>query len=199
MKNLDANINNYLAVALKNTPLCIDTDRSRHLSDTYDITQYEYGGNSTHTRLLTAVNQSMASIIQTHRVGDAAAAGTLSEVRLEEGPRAGNIYVANVYIRPQAGYCDTMTLLNQIMGKSKNKASKMIIIGDVNASSISWDPDHDVRSEAYQKGPKYHQTKIQRGLTISEYVRRYGMHLLKQSHGSLAPTCNSDIREKGCA
>jgi len=197
MKNLDANINNYLVVALQDTPACIETDRSRNWSDKYAITHYEYGRNSTQTRLLTAVNQGMASIIQTHKIGNTAAAGILSEISLKEGPPAGNIYVANIYIRPQAGYCDTMTLFNQLMDKSKGKASKVLIIGDVNASSILWDPGHDLRSEAYQKGPKYHQTKIQRGLTISEYVRRHGMHVLKQAHGSLAPTYKSDIREKG--
>jgi len=149
-KNLDLNYNDYIAITLQDTPSCIDTQRSRNISDKYEITHHEFPGNTTSTRLLTAINRSMACIIQTYQLGNMAAAGILSEIRLRVGPPGGEIYLANVYIRPQAGYCDVMRLLSQLVDKSRGRTSKLLIIGDVNASSTLWDPDHDIRSEEYQ-------------------------------------------------
>ena len=160
--------------------------RSRVASECFEISHYEYGTGIGQTRLWLAISNKLASIIN-----------TLTEIRLRQGPPQDSIFIANIYIRPQAGYHDTISLLNQLAEKCRGKTSKMMIVGDVNASSTLWDPVHDLRAEEVLKGPKYHQTKIQRGLTISEFVRRNSMEVLKQKTGHLRPTYRADVNSSG--
>jgi len=195
--SLNYNHNSYLTVAIQDTPSCIEVHKSRHASEYYEISHYEYGTGVGQTRLWLAINNKLACILNNHQVGNTSAAGIISEIKLRQGPPEDSIFIANIYIRPQAGYHDTVRLLNQLAEKCRGKLSKMMILGDVNASSTLWDPDHDQRNEEALKGPKYHQTKIQRGLTISEFVRRNGMEVLQQKTGLMRPTYRADANSRG--
>jgi len=125
-----------------------------------------------------------------------AAAGIITEIRLRQSPPGDSRSIANIYTRSQAGYHDTVRLSNQLAEGCRG-TSKMMIVGDVNASSTLCDPKHDLRIEEVLKAPKYHQKKIQRGLTISELVRRNGMEVLQQKTGLLRPTYRADANSRG--
>jgi len=97
------------------------------------------------TRLITLVHNTRAKVTKTNTVGNATAAGQVTEVKLQPIGQAKDgqeretaswmeIVIVNSYIRPTATRNDTAQLLNMIQLNNK-KFSKTLILSDVNASS----------------------------------------------------------------
>jgi len=187
---LDHNTENYLAIHLQDITSNIQAEFLPSRSEHFDIQYYKHQGKSkeSSTGLISAVNRKLATDIQIEPIGNARAAGLLTKLKLRDKPNSNHIYLINIYIRPSASYTDTASLLGQIYSKSEGKMSRVLITGDVNASSPLWDPNHEKVSEQANAKHGYYQTKIQRGGTITEFIRRHNLVILSQTNRPSRPT-----------
>jgi len=187
---LDNNADYYLALHLQDVTNTLQEEflrnRSCHLTITYH--QFLDRNNKSSTALITALNDRLATDTSIKPVGNERAAGLLSRLKLRDRPDGNHIFLADIYIRPTTTYVDVANLLCQIYTGCEGEMSRLLVTGDVNASSPLWDPTHGRVDE--QAGAKhgYYQTKIQRGATIAEFIRRHNMTVLAQNNRTSQPT-----------
>jgi len=143
------------------------------------------------TRLTALIHNVRTKITCIHKVGNAAAAGQMIELKLQpvqlmrdnnnkptnEATQWTESVIVNVYIRPTATRNETAQLLSSIELNNR-KQSKTVFIGDVNASSPIWDPMQLKTTGTTAEG--YHLTKRTRGKAIEEFAKRHGLELTKQ-------------------
>jgi len=199
ISGLDNNHENYLAVLLQDAPENIRTEYLSQRSEKFHLEHQEFAAREGpgYLVMMTAVNETMACLLQSHRIGNEKAAGNVLEIRTRQAPPQGTIFLVNVYIRPTASYTEVTNLFTQLVNKCRGKMSRVIIAGDVNASSPLWDPNHDKIEESARVSHGYYQTKLQRGATIAEFVRRHQLKVVQQAIGHPKPTFRNGTNDKG--
>lgn len=199
ISELDSNHESYLAVLLQDVPDNIRTECLGQRSNKFRLEHQEFVAKSVsgYLAMMTALNENMAFVVESHRIGNEKAAGTVLEIRTRQAPPQGTIFLVNIYIKPTASYAEATMLLSQIVTKCRGRMSKVIIAGDVNASSPLWDPNHDKIEESARISQGYYQTKLQRGSTIAEFIRRHQLKAIQQATKQPKPTFKNGRNDKG--
>ena len=90
-------------------------------------------------------------------------------------------YLANTYIKPKASPVETKQLLQEITNAIDQKTSRLILAGDLNASSALWDPQNlENTTRALKTKNKFYSDKTQRGTVIERLVCRHNLRILPQ-------------------
>ena len=190
LANIDRYYRYYMAVHLQDTPNNQSTHLLENLADRYKVINCHFNnqGEYDNTSLISPISYAACTDIRFTSIGNNRAAGILTKAQMKYPPPSGHIYMINIYIRPTATFTDVSNLLGQIVTKTNGELSKVLIIGDINASSPLWDPLHDLVEEQADTKQNYHQSKVQRGAVISQFVKRHQMNVLKQLTTEPKPT-----------
>lgn len=87
--------------------------------------------------------------------------------------------IANIYIRPQATEPSVIDALNWIENNTDNM-SRLVLLGDCNASNPLWDATHHDRSIRATHLSKYETQKIRRGKIIEHWIRKWNLTCLNE-------------------
>lgn len=102
--------------------------------------------------------------------------------RLKLGGPAFKIF--SLYIRPRAGFIETRNTLDWIREQSKDCHGKVIVMGDVNADAHEWAPARYMLTRCIMRqnhpDKEYKNIKINRGITISNFMRDYRLKCLNR-------------------
>jgi len=135
--------NKYLAVLLQDAPKVVLTRESTTTTTTLPnkFKRFEQiaRNKEAETILLVDVNTDKCLVNKVHRLGNVEAAGLMLELTLlnshDSSSESKQFYLTNIYIRPKASYKDTRQLLEEIQDKCEGRFSRLIMAGDLNATS----------------------------------------------------------------
>ena len=172
---------NYLAILLQDCPSSgpalspnyINLRVARHTASLDKLT--------TNTTMI--INTDKCLIAKITNIGTYQAAGQIAKIYLTENGYETNkvLSIVNIYIRPRASYQETNRLLKEIERLSEGKFSRVLIAGDFNATSASWDPENLRNAHREDTYRAFYETKILKGRTIDYFNSRHGLAALPQN------------------
>jgi len=179
---------NYLALLLQDCP----TSRPipEHSLANFHTASYTLRLNNLDANLVTAINKNKCLISKITNIGSFQAAGQIAKIFLAENGYEMNkvFFTVNIYIRPRASYRETNRLLKEIERLSEGKFSRVLIAGDFNATSASWDPENLRNADMADTYRAFYERKILRGRTIDYFNSRHGLAALPQNTNKPRPT-----------
>ena len=187
MMNVGEAPNRYLAVLLQDAPKIALASQSTTLPNQFKRFEQIIVSKELETILLVDVNTDKCLVNKVHRLGNVEAAGLMIELTLLNSHHSSSenkqFYLTNIYIRPKASYNDTRQLLEEIQDKCKGRFSRLIMAGDLNATSAMWDPANlEIVDKARTTKAEYYKTKILRGNIIERFIIKHGLKCLQQAN-----------------
>jgi len=140
----------YAAILLQDCPKKLSLEADQLLNSATNLSVYSStlvnpNNQTLSTTLITIINKNLCTASQYYELGSAQAASTILDtlfISNDNPARIRQYYPANVYIRPKARSIDTKTLLQKITKTTGFKISRLLLAGDLNASSALWDPQN---------------------------------------------------------
>ena len=209
IQQLVGNSDLYTAALLQGCPKDIDLNKEQSLNATCGHLRAvspvfpDFGTNDLSTRLITIINSQHCAIKQQRKIGDAKTAALILEIELINNKRPTgnqNFFLANVYIRPQAEPLNTKGFLQSIAEQSiaeytNFRTSRLLLAGDVNASSALWDPlNQENVMTALKTKNQHYAFKTQRGSVIERFAGKFQLTALLQTARPIPTFTESDIR-----
>jgi len=136
------------------------------------------------TTLITIINNDLCTAGRYYELGNVQPGGIIVDTQFissDNPARIRQFYLANVYIRLKAKPLDTKTLMQAITKTIDYKTSRLLLVGDLNASSALWDPQNlDNTTKALKTKNKFYSDKTQSGAIIERFALRHNLRVLPQ-------------------
>lgn len=194
--NIDRRLSRLIDLSKQTTKylpvvVCIQDMISRNTGPKEEAVSLLFPGykETTHKDLTTLTLNTVTSIMETKSYTNE---GTISILmtRLKVNDQHDETIV-NIYIRPKATPTETMQALDWISRQAKNM-SRIVIVGDVNASGYTWD-EANAKLQIENNLNPYTEAKITRGKVIEKWIARYNLTCLNEDR---KPSTYQDHEER---
>jgi len=204
IQQLIDNMDTYTAVLLQDCPGDLNLTSEQLLnpaSGNLRALQAVFPGardNDPSTKLITITNNQHCIVKEERKIGNTKTAALIVEIELinnDRPTRNQTFFLANVYIRPKADPQSTRVFLQNIAEYTRFRTSRLLLAGDVNASSALWDPlNQENCLRAVETKNQHYAFKTQRGSAIERFACRYQLTALLQTAKPKPTSTESDTR-----
>lgn len=163
----------------------------------YEVALRDLGSERTYKReniiIIDRERMEVKKIHEFERQGKIAAIG--ASLCWCNGARQCTMTILNVYIRPRAPHQQTKQWLEWALEVAKNNGgySRAIIVGDFNATSVTWSPLGTTMNNRENSEKHYKRIKEVRGRTVTRHMAKMRMTCLNRIESG--PTFNNGARK----